>query len=132
MFVNQASDPMVERLLCRTSPWPWRRRFAVENKRVLVLMTDMTAYADALKESGHRHGTDSLQPGLHGRPVHAPWLSLREGLRLQGGGVGHDPHRHHHAGGRCDSPVPDNTGYITEGQFYLHDASSTPSAPSPV
>jgi V/A-type H+-transporting ATPase subunit B len=53
MFVNQASDPIVERVLVPDMALKVAERFAVEDhKRVLVLMTDMTAYADALKEIG--------------------------------------------------------------------------------
>lgn len=53
MFVNQASDPIVERLLAPDLALKVAERFAVEEgKGVLVLMTDMTAYADALKEIG--------------------------------------------------------------------------------
>lgn len=53
MFVNLASDPIVERLLVPDMALKVAERFAVEeNKRVLVLLTDMTAYADALKEIG--------------------------------------------------------------------------------
>ena len=53
MFVNLASDPIVERLLVPDMALAVAERFAVEEgKRVLVLLTDMTAYADALKEVG--------------------------------------------------------------------------------
>lgn len=50
MFVNLASDPIVERVLVPDMVLKVAERYAVEEqKRVLVLMTDMTAYADALK-----------------------------------------------------------------------------------
>jgi V/A-type H+-transporting ATPase subunit B len=53
MFVNLAADPVVERLLVSGhGAGKVAERFAVEGKRVLVLLTDMTAYADALKEIG--------------------------------------------------------------------------------
>ena len=53
MFVNQASDPLVERLLVPDMALAVAEKFAVEeNKRVLVLLSDMTAYADAMKEIG--------------------------------------------------------------------------------
>ena len=53
MFVNQASDPALERLLVPDMALAVAERFAVEEKkRVLVLFTDMTAFADALKEVG--------------------------------------------------------------------------------
>lgn len=63
MFVNQASDPIVECLLVPDMALAVAEKFAVEQgKRVLVLLTDMTAYADAMKEIGvgkscdYRHG----------------------------------------------------------------------------
>jgi V/A-type H+-transporting ATPase subunit B len=84
MFVNQASDPIVERLLVPDMALAVAEKFAVEeSKRVLVLMTDMTAYADAMKEIG---------------------ISLERVPATRG-----------------YMPVPDNTGYITEGQLYLHN-----------
>ncbi|MCG8695539.1 MAG: hypothetical protein MI806_30385, partial [Minwuiales bacterium] len=53
MFVNQAMDPLVERLLVPDMALAVAEKFAVEEgKRVLVLLTDMTAYADAMKEVG--------------------------------------------------------------------------------
>ncbi len=53
MFVNLASDLIVERLLVPDMALTVAERFAVEEgKRVLVLMTDMLAYADAMKEVG--------------------------------------------------------------------------------
>ncbi|MFG1491799.1 V-type ATP synthase subunit B, partial [Oceanospirillum sp. HFRX-1_2] len=53
MFVHQGSDPTVEALLVPDMALAVAERYAVnEGKRVLVLLTDMTAYADALKEVG--------------------------------------------------------------------------------
>jgi vacuolar-type H+-ATPase subunit B/Vma2 len=70
MFVNLASDPIVERLLVSDMALKVAERFAVEdNRRVLVLLTDMTAYADALKEIGSGPGERAGEPGLHGRSI---------------------------------------------------------------
>ncbi|MCG8670802.1 MAG: hypothetical protein MI867_15435, partial [Pseudomonadales bacterium] len=53
MYANLASDPVVERLMVPDMALAVAERFAVEEgKRVLVLLTDMTAYADAMKEIG--------------------------------------------------------------------------------
>ena len=69
MFVNQASDPIVERLLAPDLALKVAERFAVEeNKRVLVLMTDMTASADALRRS--RVAMERC------RPIVATWVIL--------------------------------------------------------
>jgi V/A-type H+-transporting ATPase subunit B len=120
MFVNEASDPALERLLVPDMALAVAERFAVEEKkRVLVLLTDMTAYADALKEVGisldrvpstrgylgdlysqlaRRYEKAAIFPG-------AGSVTILTVTTMPGGDVTH--------------PVPDNTGYITEGQFYL-------------
>ena len=77
MFVNQASDPLVERLLVPDMALAVAEKIAVEdNKRVLVLLTDMTAYADAMKETRCRAGTHSRRARPHGRSLHATGLAL--------------------------------------------------------
>ncbi len=122
MFVNQAIDPIVERILIPDMALAVAERFAVaENKRVLVLLTDMTAYADALKEisialervPATRGYTGDLYTQLAKRYEkacdfkNAGSVTILSVTTMPGGDVTH--------------PVPDNTGYITEGQFYLHD-----------
>jgi len=122
MFVNQASDPIVERLLVPDMALAVAERFAVEEgKRVLVLLTDMTAFADAMKEVGismehvpsNRGYMGDLYSQLARRYekacdfVGAGSVTILAVTTMPGDDVTH--------------PVPDNTGYITEGQFYLHD-----------
>jgi len=122
MFANRASDPIVERLLAPDLALKVAERFAVEqDKRVLVLMTDMTAFADALKEIGvameripsNRGYMGDLYSQLASRYERAcdyrgaGSVTLLAVTTMPGNDVTH--------------PVPDNTGYITEGQFYLHD-----------
>ena len=65
MFVNLAADPVIERLLVPDAALAVAERFAVDQgKRVLVLLTDMTAFADALKEVGitleHEHALSQI------------------------------------------------------------------------
>jgi V/A-type H+-transporting ATPase subunit B len=127
MFVNQASDSALERLLVPDMALAVAEKFAVdEKKRVLVLLTDMTAYADALKEAGisldrvpstrgylgdlysqlaRRYEKAAVFPG-------AGSLTILAVTTMPGGDVTH--------------PVPDNTGYITEGQFYLRQGRIDP------
>ena len=122
MFINQASDPIVERLLVPDMALAVAERFAVEEgRRVLVLLTDMTAYADALKEVGismervpsNRGYMGDLYSQLARRYekacdyAKAGSVTVLTVTTMPGDDVTH--------------PVPDNTGYITEGQFYLHD-----------
>lgn len=121
MFVNLASDPVVERLLVPDMALAVAEKFAVEEgKRVLVLLTDMTAYADAMKEVGiameavpsNRGYMGDLYSQLARRYEKAAYykdggsLTILTVTTMPGDDVTH--------------PVPDNTGYITEGQFYLH------------
>ena len=127
MYCNMASDPIVERLLVPDMALAVAERFAVEEgKRVLVLMTDMTAFADALKEVGvsmehvpsNRGYTGDLYSQLARRYEKAcdykgaGSVTILTVTTMPGDDVTH--------------PVPDNTGYITEGQFYLHNAMLDP------
>ncbi len=127
MFVNQASHPVVERLLVPDLALSVAERFAVdEGKRVLVLLTDMTAYADALKEVGvamervpsNRGYMGDLYSQLARRYEKA--ADFREGGSVTILTVTTMP------GNDVTHPVPDNTGYITEGQFYLHNGGIDP------
>ncbi|MGE5152543.1 MAG: V-type ATP synthase subunit B [Bdellovibrio bacteriovorus] len=127
MFVNQASDPALERLLVPDLALAVAERFAVEEKkRVLVLFTDMTAFADALKEVGiamervpsNRGYLGDLYSQLARRYEKA--ASFRSAGSVTILTVTTMP------GGDVTHPVPDNTGYITEGQFYLKDGAIEP------
>jgi V/A-type H+-transporting ATPase subunit B len=122
MYVNLASDPIVERLLVPDMALAVAEKFAVEEgKRVLVLLTDMTAYADALKEVGismervpsNRGYMGDLYSQLARRYEKA--ATYREAGSVTILTVTTMP------GDDVTHPVPDNTGYITEGQFYLHN-----------
>jgi V/A-type H+-transporting ATPase subunit B len=122
MYVNLASDPIVERLLIPDMALAVAEKFAVEEgKRVLVLLTDMTGFADALKEVGismdqvpsNRGYMGDLYSQLARRYekacdyAHGGSVTILSVTTMPGDDVTH--------------PVPDNTGYITEGQFYLHN-----------
>ena len=122
MFVNQASDPIVERVLVPDMVLKVAERFAVEeHKRVLVLMTDMTAYADALKEIGI--AMDGCPPtGATSEICTVNWPCGMNGpVAIKGAGSVTILTVTTMPGNDITHPVPDNTGYITEGQFYLHD-----------
>ncbi len=127
MFVNLASDPIVERLMIPDMALAVAEKFAVEEgKRVLVLLTDMTAFADALKEVGismervpsNRGYMGDLYSQLARRYEKA--AAYREAGSVTILSVTTMP------GDDVTHPVPDNTGYITEGQFYLHNGELDP------
>ena len=119
MFVHTAADPTVECLLVPDMSLAVAESFALEGKRVLVLLTDMTNFADAMKEIAI---TMEQVPSNRGYPgdLYSQLASRYEkAVDFDGAGsitilaVTTMP------GDDVTHPIPDNTGYITEGQFYL-------------
>lgn len=120
MFIHKATDPAVECLLVPDMALACAEYFATRDKNVLVLLTDMTAFADAIKEimitmdqiPSNRGYPGSLYSDLAARYEKAVdidgsgSITLLSVTTMPGGDITH--------------PVPDNTGYITEGQYYLH------------
>jgi V/A-type H+-transporting ATPase subunit B len=122
MFVNQASDPIVERLLIPDMALAVAEKFATEeNKRVLVLLTDMTAYADAMKEIGISQERIPATRGYMGDLYTQLAQRYEKACDFEGAGSVTILTVTTMPGDDVTHPVPDNTGYITEGQFYLHD-----------
>jgi V/A-type H+-transporting ATPase subunit B len=122
MFVNLASDPIVERLLVPDMALAVAERFAVEEgKRVLVLLTDMTAFADALKEVGIAMERVPSNRGYMGDLYSQLARRYEKACDFRKGGSVTILTVTTMPGDDVTHPVPDNTGYITEGQFYLHD-----------
>lgn len=126
MFIHRATDPAVECLLVPDMALACAEKFAVNGKHVLVLLTDMTAFADAIKEISI---TMDQVPSNRGYPgsIYSDLASRYEKAVLIEGsgsitivGVTTMP------GDDVTHPVPDNTGYITEGQYYLHDGRIDP------
>lgn len=121
MYVNQASDPIVERLLVPDMALKVAERFAVEEgKRVLVLLTDMTAYADALKEIGIAMERVPSNRGYMGDLYTQLAQRYERACDFKGAGSVTILAVTTMPGDDVTHPVPDNTGYITEGQLYLH------------
>jgi V/A-type H+-transporting ATPase subunit B len=122
MFVNQASDPIVERLLVPDMALAVAEKIAVEQgKRVLVLLTDMTAYADAIKEIGISMERIPANRGYTGDLYTQLAKRYEKACNFKGAGSVTVLSVTTMPGDDVTHPVPDNTGYITEGQFYLHD-----------
>ena len=121
MFVNQASDPIVERMLVPDMALAVAERFAIEEgKRVLVLLTDMTAFADALKEVGISMERVPSNRGYMGDLYSQLARRYEKACDFAKGGSVTILTVTTMPGDDVTHPVPDNTGYITEGQFYLH------------
>jgi V/A-type H+/Na+-transporting ATPase subunit B len=122
MYVNLASDPIVERLNVPDLALAVAEKMAVEEgKRVLVLLTDMTAYADAMKEIGVAQERIPATRGYMGDLYTQLAQRYEKACSFQGAGSVTILSVTTMPGGDLTHPVPDNTGYITEGQFYLHD-----------
>jgi V/A-type H+-transporting ATPase subunit B len=127
MFVNLAADPVVERLLVPDMALAVAEKFAVqEGKRVLVLMTDMTAFADALKEVGISMEHVPSNRGYIGDLYSQLARRYEKACNFEGAGSVTILTVTTMPGDDVTHPVPDNTGYITEGQFYLHDGMIDP------
>ncbi|HOB70522.1 MAG TPA: V-type ATP synthase subunit B [bacterium] len=120
MFIHLASDPVVECILVPDMALAAAEKFAIQNKDVLVLLTDMTAFSDSLKEisismdmvPSNRGYPGSLYSDLAARYEKAVDIESSGSITIIA--VTTMP------GNDVTHPVPDNTGYITEGQFYLH------------
>jgi len=119
MFVHTAADPVVECLMVPDLSLAVAERFALKGLNVLVLLTDMTNFADSMKEIAI---TQEQVPSNRGYPgdlysqlasryekavdfADSGSITILAVTSMPGDDVTH--------------PVPDNTGYITEGQFYL-------------
>ena len=125
-FVNTANDPVVESLLVPDISLAVAEKFALQGKKVLVLLTDMTNFADAMKEIAI---TMEQVPSNRGYPgdLYSQLASRYEkAIDFEGAGsitilaVTTMP------GDDITHPVPDNTGYITEGQYYLKGGKIVP------
>lgn len=120
MFAHRATDPIVECLLAPDMALACAEKFAIAGKDVLVLLTDMTAFADAIKEISI---TMDQVPSNRGYPgsLYSDLASRYEkAVDIEGSGSITIISVTTMPGDDVTHPVPDNTGYITEGQFYLH------------
>jgi V/A-type H+-transporting ATPase subunit B len=121
MFIHLASDPVVECLLVPDMALAVAERFAEGGRRVLVLLTDMTNFADSLKEISISMEQIPSNRGYPGDLYSQLASRYEKAVDMEGLGditilaVTTMP------GDDVTHPVPDNTGYITEGQFYLHN-----------
>ncbi|MDP8253169.1 MAG: V-type ATP synthase subunit B [Candidatus Kaelpia aquatica] len=125
-FVHTASEPVVESIMIPDISLAVAEKFALSGKDVLVLLTDMTNFADALKEiaitmeqvPSNRGYPGDLYSQLAARYEKAVdfedsgSITILAVTTMPGDDVTH--------------PVPDNTGYITEGQLYLRNGRIEP------
>lgn len=126
MFIHQATDPIVECLLVPDMALACAERFATQNKDVLVLLTDMTAFADALKEIAITMDQVPSNRGYPGSLYSDLAARYEKAVDIEGSGSITIISVTTMPGGDVTHPIPDNTGYITEGQFYLHSGMIDP------
>lgn len=118
-FMHTASDPTVEGLMVPDLCLAVAEKFALGGKDVLVLLTDMTNFADALKEISITMEQVPSNRGYPGDLYSQLAARYEKAVDFEGAGsitilaVTTMP------GDDITHPIPDNTGYITEGQFYL-------------
>ena len=126
MFVHTASDPTVECTLVPDLSLAVAEQFALAGKRVLVLLTDMTNFADAQKEMAITMEQVPSNRGYPGDLYSCLASRYEKAVDFEGAGsitilgVTTMP------GDDVTHPVPDNTGYITEGQYYLKNGHIEP------
>ena len=126
MFIHTASDPTVECLLVPDVSLSVAEQYALQNKRVLVLLTDMTNFADSMKEVAITMEQIPSNRGYPGDLYSQLAARYEKAVDFEGSGsitilgVTTMP------GDDVTHPVPDNTGYITEGQFYLKNGRIEP------
>lgn len=126
MFIHKATDPAVECVLVPDMALSVAEKFALEGKDVLVLMTDMTAFADAIKEIAITMDQIPSNRGYPGSLYSDLASRYEKAVDIEGSGSITIISVTTMPGGDVTHPVPDNTGYITEGQFYLHGGSIDP------
>ena len=119
MFVHTAADPTVECMKIPDLSLAVAEKFALKGKDVLVLLTDMTNFADSMKEIAINQEQVPSNRGYPGDLYSQLASRYEKAVDFNDSGsitvlaVTTMP------GDDVTHPVPDNTGYITEGQYYL-------------
>jgi len=119
-FVNTTENPPVERLLVPDMALTAAEYFAVDKgEKVLVLLTDMTLYADALAIVSNRMDQIPSKDSMPGSLYSDLAKIYEKAVQLPNGGSITIIAVTTLSGGDITNAVPDNTGYITEGQLFL-------------
>ena len=125
-FVNTTENPPVERLLVPDMALTAAEYFAVDKgEKVLVLLTDMTLYADALAIVSNRMDQIPSKDSMPGSLYSDLAKIYEKAVQLPNGGSITIIAVTTLSGGDITHAIPDNTGYITEGQLFLRNDSDT-------
>ena len=124
MFLNLANDPVVERLITPKVALTTAEYLAFDcGKQVLVILTDMTSYAEALREVSSSKGEIPSRKGYPGY-LYSEFATIYERagiVKSSEGSVTQIPILSM-PNDDITHPIPDLTGYITEGQIVLERA----------
>ncbi len=126
LFIHTAADPVVECLMIPDLCLAVGEQFALQGKRVLVLLSDMTSFADALKEISIVMEQIPSNRGYPGDLYTQMAKRYEKAVDFDGAGTLTILACVTMPGDDVTHPVPDNTGYITEGQFYLRNGRIEP------
>ncbi len=119
-FVNTTENPPVERLLVPDMALTAAEYFAVDkNESVLVLLTDMTLFADALSIVSNRMDQIPSKDSMPGSLYSDLARIYEKAVQFPSGGSITIIAVTTLSGGDITHAIPDNTGYITEGQLFL-------------
>jgi V/A-type H+-transporting ATPase subunit B len=119
MFVHTHRDAIVEGLMVPDLALAVAERFALQDKNVFVLLSDMTQWSDYLRQIANAQDQIPANQGYPGDLYSQLAARYEKAADIEGAGsvtilgvTTMDDVTH---------PVPDNTGYITEGQFFMKD-----------
>jgi V/A-type H+-transporting ATPase subunit B len=119
MFIHTHRDPIVEGLMVPDLALAVAEQFALQGKNVFVLLSDMTQWSDYLRQVANAQDQIPANQGYPGDLYSQLARRYEKAADIEGAGsltilgvTTMDDVTH---------PVPDNTGYITEGQFYMKD-----------
>ena len=119
-FINTTEDPSIERILIPDMALTAAEYFAVQkNEKVLVLLTDMSNYADALAIVSNKMDQIPSKDSMPGSLYSDLAKIYEKAVQFPSGGSITIIAVTTLSGGDITHAVPDNTGYITEGQLYL-------------
>lgn len=118
-FMHKAEEPIAEAINIPDMVLKTASRFAIEGKSVLVVLSDMTAFSDALKEVAITMDQLPSNRGYPGTLYSDLAKRYEQAVSIPGSGSVTIISATTMPGGDMTHPVPDNTGYITEGQICL-------------
>jgi V/A-type H+/Na+-transporting ATPase subunit B len=126
VFMHTAADPIVECLMVPDLSLAVAEHFALAGERVLVLLTDMSNFCDALKVIAITMEQIPSNRGYPGDLYSQLAARYEKAVDFEGAGSITILAATTMPGDDVTHPIPDNTGYITEGQFYLKNGAIEP------